>query len=185
MGVYVSVITEIASRLNLGAVALGIKSIQVMHKQERLQPDMTPYIQILPDNNFIAEEYGASIQHNRKNANVALVLFVEYPIEARDNYNSLIERNYIVDTQHNKLVDSDGNYIVDSEILGFLIWLEKLLDRINTDSADGLEPQLITTATRSIDINVTNVTKYEMTISAEINLVIGTQPFIINNRQNI
>ncbi len=162
-GVYVSIVKELYDRINLKKTELGLKHIQILHKPEALQPDATPYLQIIPDVAFINEEYGASVQQRRKNATVNILIWTEFPIDDRDAENPLYN---------------------DDLTSGFLPYIEELLDYLNQDTAGDLNPQL-QNATQSMGISVQNIIKQDSTISAEILLSIKTQPFVINNRQQI
>ena len=182
LGIYTDVLRTLINRVYAKKDDLGLKHIQVMPKPERLQPDMTPYILITPEVDFITEEYGTSVQNTRKTGMVNLNLWVEYPITNRDSNNSAFSGPYVVDESFNNIIDDFGFLLASNEGFGgFLPFLEELLDGINTDSTGALNPQ-IQNATLSMGISVSNVVKHENTISCEILLNIRTTPFIINNR---
>lgn len=184
-GVYVSALRQLIVRLNNGYTSLGLKSIQVMNKPERLQPDMTPYIQIVPSTDFISEDYGEAIKQRYKRGQMNVQLWVEYPVANRDYDNSAYEQGYVIDNANNHIVDNSGFLLAWGDYSGFLQWIEQLLDVINTDvSTNEANPQLVN-ANTSIGISVRDVIKHDMTIEATIDISINVGSFVINNRQGI
>ena len=165
IGAYTNLIKLLKDRLDAKQVTLGIKTIQIVAKPERLQQDMMPYLLLIPDSQFITEEYGASMQNKRKNATMNLLIYCDYPINDRDTANALYDENAGVYT-------------------GFLPFVEKLVDALNTTTGGVLNPQL-EDATASMGITVQNVEKTDNSMSFEIALSVTGMAFVINNRQNI
>ena len=165
IGAYTNLIKLLKDRLDAKQVTLGIKTIQIVAKPERLQQDMMPYLLLTPDSQFITEEYGSSMQNQRKNATINLLILCEYPINDRDTANALYD-------------EAGGVYT------GFLPFVEKLVDALNTTTGGDLNPQL-EDATASMGITVQNVEKTDNSMSFEIALSVTGMAFVINNRQNI
>jgi len=112
-----------------------------------------------------------------------MVIWTEYPVSDRDGDNTIYEPGYNIDDETNHIVDSAGFLLADGEYAGFLPYLEKLLDYINTTTSGVLNPQLVN-STLSMGINIQNIIKHEMTIEAEILISVNTTNFLIINRQN-
>lgn len=183
-GVYTQIIREIAFRLDNAYTNLGLKSLQIMPKEERLQPDMMPYVLISPDPNFINESYSSSIQQGRKDATMNLVVWVGYSILNRDSDNFTSNIGHITDFQLSHIIDNSGFLLASDDGTGFLTFLERFLDALHTTTDNESNPQLVSTPTRSMGVTIQNVVKNNMSIEAEILLSIQTQPFVLNNRQN-
>jgi hypothetical protein len=152
-----------------------------MNKPEALQQDAMPYIQILPD--AINEFYTGSNARGQKEASLSMTLMCYFPAANRDGDNSFYEHNYIVDNATNNITD-DAGFLLASNFEGFSMWLEKLLDYINTDLTGEMNPQL-TDSTQSMAISVSNIIKDGSTLSAEVLITVETGKFGINNRQQI
>ena len=183
-GVYVRTFRDIMARLNEGYTALGLKSLQVLHKPENLQPDMMPYIQVIPSDDFITEEYGASIQQRHKQATMRVRLWTVYPLPDRDSDNAIYEAGYIVDDAGNRIDDQAGFLLGTGDYTGYLTWLEHLCDILNTSPDGTLNPQLAN-ATQSMSISIGSIVKHDMTIEAVIDISVNTGSYVINNRRNI
>ena len=181
VGVYTNIMREVALRINAGYTALGLKHLQIMSKPEALQQDAMPYIQILPGS--IEESYTGSGQRGTKEATLSMTLYCLYPAANRDGDNSFYEHTYITDDATNHITD-DAGFLLATNYDGFSMWLEKLLDYINTDLTGVMNPQF-TDSTQSMAISVNNITKNESTLSAEITITVETGHFGINNRQQI
>lgn len=182
MGVYVNLIQEISTRIETAVSAgLNIKQVQLFQKIETLQQNDMPYIAIIPQS--IVENYGDRQIRGNKYSDLTITLDCLYPAFNRDGVNAIFEDNILGDNSNNIIGDAESK-IIGADQAGFLVWLEQLLDALNTDSTGELNPQL-DNSTTSMGIEVGEIVKNGSTISCTITLTLPSVAFSINNRQQI
>ena len=174
-GVYVSVINEVANRLNKVTGAY----VQLGYKADRLAQDQERYFLI--DLTSISEEYGQAMQNRRKDGMVSLVVRCMKATRS-DEQNKLYDATWLVDGDGNYVIDAEGNKIV-SGATGLVPFIEEVLDALNTDGTT-LNPQMVNSA-NSIGVSVDGFEWEDTRVWFNVNLEIKTRPFVINNRQQI
>ncbi len=183
-GVYSNLLNKVAQRIYAKKTTLGIDHIQIGPKPDRLQAGDT-YVLISPDNPFITEEYGRSVQNRRKDGTLNLTVWCQHPIVNRDAQNVINDDSDVIDDKLENIIDGSGVFLISNEgVSNTLNFIEGVLDAINTNLDSSLDPQLVD-ASLSMSMSVQNFVKHESSIEFEISLGIRSIPFTINDRQQL
>ena len=158
IGIYTNLVNKILGRLN-NASTLSAFIIQTGTKKTRLQAG-DKYIQIEYGEPFITEDY-MRVRQNQKEGRANLILWVQYP-KSRDAANGMFEA---------------------STTAGVIPTMEDILDALNTDTTDALNPQ-IENAAKSMAFEVRNIIEHDSKTEFEIAIEITTTDFVINDRGN-
>ncbi len=155
-GVYANIFKELKARLEANLTG---ETVEIGVRDLTLTPDMEKRIIIYPTN--ITEEYGKVQQNRGKTGTISVTLTCSKAI----------------------LTDSPNNvYNASDESNCLIVWVEQVLDAINSTTAGAVNPQLEDTA-HAMGITVTNFQYGSQVIWFDIVLEIETKTFEINKRR--